>query len=113
VLKKLIGFFVLLPVGIALIVLSVANRNEVTLLIDPFDPENPAVAVTLPFFVFLFAAFIFGLVAGGILVWWRQGRHRAEARFQRAEARRWRELAEANRRNPGASLPTAANDRAA
>lgn len=114
-LRKLVSLVLMVPVGIVLVVLSVANRADVTLVLDPFDTQNPALSVNLPFFAYLFVAFILGLLFGGIVVWWRQGRHRAEARFQRAEARRWREKAEANRRQAeaGAALPVPANDRAA
>ena len=49
-LKKFAWLFAGIPVAIVLIVLSVTNRHMVTLRLDPFNAENPALAVTLPFF---------------------------------------------------------------
>ena len=42
----------------------------------PFRASAPAIAVTLPFFVFIFAAFVTGLLIGGSLIWLSQGRNR-------------------------------------
>ena len=96
--KRLLYLVLLLPIGIALIVLSVANRQDVTLRLDPFNDINPALSLELPFFAFLFAALLLGMIIGGIAVWFGQGRHRKEARRERGQARRWRDEAEANRK---------------
>jgi uncharacterized integral membrane protein len=123
--KRLLWLFVAIPVAVLLIVFSVANRAPVTMLLDPFSRENPAIALTLPFFVFIFAAFVTGLLIGGFLVWLSQGRNRKEARRQAAEARNWRAEAEEQRNRADAlvqqrqgiaatTLPVPANrDRAA
>ena len=95
--KRLLYLVLLLPIGIALIVLSVANRQDVMLRLDPFNDINPALSLELPFFAFLFAALLLGMIIGGIAVWFGQGRHRKEARRERGQARRWRDEAEANR----------------
>ncbi|MGI9387944.1 MAG: hypothetical protein ACR2OX_10985, partial [Methyloligellaceae bacterium] len=60
--KKLIWWFILFPVSVLFVVLAVANRHSVTLVLDPFSPKTPALAVDLPFFVYLFAALLTGLV---------------------------------------------------
>jgi uncharacterized integral membrane protein len=95
--RRLLWLFVAVPVAVLLIVFSVANRAPVTMLLDPFSRENPAIALTLPFFVFIFAAFVTGLLIGGFLVWLSQGRNRKEARRQAAEAKTWRAEAEQQR----------------
>lgn len=96
--KKILSLVVLVPVGLALIVLSVANRQPVTLRLDPFNEAAPALALTWPFFAFLFGALLVGMLVGAAATWLGQGRHRAGERQQRAQARRWREEAEAQRR---------------
>lgn len=88
--RKLVFLFISVPIAVALILLSVANRHEVKLILDPFRPENPAFAITLPFFVYIFVALIVGLLFGGFVTWMRQGKHRKNARDQRVEASKWK-----------------------
>lgn len=88
--RKLIFLFISVPFAIALILLSVANRNEITLSLDPFRPESPAFAITLPFFAYIFAALFVGLIFGGMVTWFRQGKYRKIAREQRLEASKWK-----------------------
>lgn len=92
--KRFLSLLVAAPVGILVIVLAVANRHPVTLSLDPFKPEAPALAVTLPFFVFIFAALFAGLLLGGFGAWLKQGKWRREARDRRYEAARWRNEAD-------------------
>ncbi len=77
---------VFVPLAIVLIALAVANRAPVPFTIDPFNPGNPALTYTLPFFVFLFAAFALGLIIGSLATWFRQGRYRKLARQRAIEA---------------------------
>lgn len=79
VLSLLIG----LPLSILAVALAVANRKPVTLSLDPFNPEAPALAVSVPLFAVVFGALIVGVIAGGTVVWLRQGRARKEARAAR------------------------------
>lgn len=94
-LQRIVSVLVALPVAILLITLAVANRHDATLVLDPFRPENPAIALQLPFYAYLFAALALGIVAGGTAVWMSQGRWRKTARMRTQEARRWQ--AEADR----------------
>nr|WP_245327787.1 LapA family protein [Xanthobacter flavus] len=77
-----------MPLAILAVALAVANRKPVTLSLDPFAPDHPAVSVTLPLFAIIFAAVIVGVIAGGIVTWARQGRYRKEARAARRDQRR-------------------------
>ena len=95
--KRIVYFLLLLPLGVVLIVLSVANRQPVTLRLDPFNDVDPALSVSLPFFGFLFAALLVGMIVGAVATWFGQGRHRKAAKRERAEARRWQGEAEAAR----------------
>ena len=92
--KRVVNILVLIPIGIVLIVLSVANRQPVTLALNPFRPEDSVLSVTAPFFVYLFLAVIFGLVIGSLATWFTQGKYRKRARIEASEAVKWHGEAE-------------------
>jgi uncharacterized integral membrane protein len=96
--KRIVYIVLAVPIGIALIVLSVANRQPVILRLDPFNDINPALSVSLPFFAFLFAALLIGMIIGAVAVWLGQSKHRKAARRERGEAHKWRDEAEASRK---------------
>lgn len=79
-LKKLVRLFLVLPAGILLVALALANRHPVQLNLDPFTSENPFLAIEAPLFLYLFSALLLGLVLGGTLTWFKQGRWRKAAR---------------------------------
>lgn len=87
--RKLANLLILLPLAIVLIVLCVANRHVVSLAFNPFQPEDPALSLHAPFFVFLFLALIVGMVLGSLVTWFSQGRHRKRARTEAREAVKW------------------------
>ncbi len=94
-LKKITWLIVGIPVAVVLIAMSVANRQPVTLRLDPFNAADPALAITLPFFVFLFAAALTGVLVGGFFSWLSQHRFRKLARDEHVRAnRKDREAAE-------------------
>lgn len=78
---------ILLPVAIVVLLLAVANRNEVVLSFDPFSPE-PAFSLVLPLYAIVFAAVALGILVGGIGAWLGQGKTRASARHHRRERER-------------------------
>ncbi|WEX88350.1 DUF1049 domain-containing protein [Sinorhizobium garamanticum] len=96
-LKRLINIVVLVPLGIILIVLSVANRQAVTFAFNPFNPADSVLSVSAPFFVFLFLAVIVGLILGAGATWLRQGKYRRRARNEANEALKWHREAEKQR----------------
>jgi hypothetical protein len=93
--RKITTLVILVPLGIVLIVLSVANRQAVTLAINPFRPEDQALSLTAPFFVFLFLALIVGMIIGSVATWLSQGKYRKRARMESKSALKWQ--AEADR----------------
>ena len=95
--KRIVKVVILIPVAIVLIVLSVANRQPVTLAFNPFRPEDSVLSVTAPFFVYLFLAVIFGLVIGSLATWFTQGKYRKRARVEASEAVKWHTEAEKHR----------------
>ena len=93
-LNRFMTIVVFIPLAIVLIALAVANRTPAAFTIDPFNPGNPGLTVTLPLFVYLFAALALRLVICSIATWIRQGRYRKLARQRETE------LAAANRAAP-------------
>jgi hypothetical protein len=91
VLRRILRLVVGLPAVVVLVALGLANDQPISLVLDPFRPANPAIAVgPLPFYVYLFAALILGVIAGGIATWVAQAHFRRTARREEVEARRWR-----------------------
>lgn len=92
--KRIIALAILVPTAIVLIMLSVANRTAVTLALNPFQPSDQVMSVTAPFFVFLFAALMLGMVLGSLATWFKQGKHRKRARTNASEAVKWQSEAD-------------------
>ncbi|MGF9693576.1 MULTISPECIES: LapA family protein [unclassified Rhizobium] len=108
--KKIASLVVFVPVAIILIVLCVANRQTVTLALNPFQPQDPVLSVDGPFFVYLFLAIILGMVIGSAATWVAQGKYRKQARIEaRAAIRREKEIGLPETRRPanGSSLVAA------
>lgn len=94
-LRRVVFFLVTLPIAILLVTLAVANVHGVRLVLDPFRPDDPVLALVLPFYVYLFGTLLLGIVIGGIATWMAQARWRRTARRRTAESLRWQ--AEADR----------------
>lgn len=94
---RFIKLLILVPVAVALVVLSVANRHSVTLALNPFRPDDQVLSISLPLFVLVFAALIVGVLIGSLVTWIAQGRYRKRARDEAHEARKWREEADKQR----------------
>jgi hypothetical protein len=88
--RRFISLFVLLPLAVVIVFISVANRGAATFSLDPFGTAAPALSLTAPLFVFLFAALALGVIVGGVAAWIGQGRSRRAARAERAQAARHR-----------------------
>ncbi|AQZ53221.1 MAG: DUF1049 domain-containing protein [Martelella sp.] len=102
--KKLINILILVPIGVVLIVLCVANRQSVTMALNPFNAEDQVLSVSAPFFVYIFIAFILGLVFGSLATWFSQHKHRKTAKAKKREAAQWRAEADRQKTQP-AELP--------
>lgn len=88
-LKRIATILIAFPAAAVLVTLAIANRHAATLVLDPFNPTAPLVSLSLPFYVYIFASLILGVVLGGLAAWFGQSRWRRQARLQSAEARRW------------------------
>lgn len=84
--QKFFTALLLIPLGLILIVFSVANRHLVTVSYDPLETGAPLGSIQLPLFVVIIASAILGVIAGGIGTWIGQRRWRRAARRHQAEA---------------------------
>jgi len=80
--------------AIFFVTLAVANRHDVTMVLDPFKPETPVFALTAPFFIYLFGALFLGMILGGVVSWFSQGKWRKTARQRTREAYKWKQEAD-------------------
>ena len=121
---RILSLLVLVPVAIALISFSVANRQIIDISFDPTGAADPAFALHLPIFVVIFATLAIGLLLGGIGTWFTQGKHRKLARKKKQEADKWQFEAEKQKEAqdqtdtfatsaPGNSFPVVPSSKAA
>jgi len=86
---RLLRLLFLLVLAVALISVALANRDMVTLtLLPPALAElagtNPA--IDLPLFIVILMGIVAGLLIGFVWEWFREHKHRAEARRKAKEA---------------------------
>jgi uncharacterized integral membrane protein len=98
--KRIVGWVVLVPLCAALIVFALANRQSVVVNFNPFAPADAGATVGVPMFLVLFAVLLIGVVLGGIATWFAQGAHRREERHFRRETERLHRELEVARRAP-------------
>ncbi len=65
---KLSTYAVTVPAVAIAAVLAVANRQIVQFSLDPTSRAAPAIAVTMPLYLLLFLAVLFGVLLGGLVV---------------------------------------------
>ena len=109
VLRKIVAAVILIPLAIVIIAFAVANRQIVTVSLDPFSPEHPASSVTLPLFALVIGLLIVGVLIGGAASWLRHGNLRRTARRFEREMRDLRSELASLRHTPsgGASVSEA------
>lgn len=88
--KRFLKALILLPLGLIVVLLSVANRGIVRVSLDPASPDQPLWSAEMPLFLALFLCVMLGVLIGGIVVWTAQGKHRKAARSHRRELERLR-----------------------
>jgi uncharacterized integral membrane protein len=106
-LRKIVAALILVPLAIVIVAFAVANRQEVTVSIDPFNPAQPAYSMTMWLFVPIIVALIFGVVIGGGVSWLRHGRWRRTARRLERELAKLHDEFDAHKRAAGAPVPMA------
>lgn len=100
--KKIVGWLVLVPFCALLIAFALANRQLVTVNINPFvAPLDPTAGYGIPLFVVLFVVLLIGVLLGGIATWFAQGQHRKRERHWRREAHQLTQELDKQRRATG------------
>ncbi|MEN8709007.1 MAG: LapA family protein [Paracoccaceae bacterium] len=88
---RYLKYALLALVTIAILVVSLANRDVVTLVLFPNGLAGPIgfnLSVNLPLFIVIFISVAAGLILGIILEWVREYRFRAEGARSKKELRR-------------------------
>jgi uncharacterized integral membrane protein len=78
--RKIIAAIILVPLAVIIVAFAIANRQIVTISLDPFSAEHPAASLTLPLFALVIVMLLFGVLIGGIAAWLRQSKWRRTAR---------------------------------
>ncbi len=104
--KRVVGWVVLVPLCAVLIVFALANRQLVVVNFNPLAPADALASpgVGVPLFLVIFAVLLVGVVLGGIATWFAQGPRRREERHYRRETERLHRELEMARRAPDTSL---------
>ncbi|ODT69456.1 MAG: hypothetical protein ABS75_16735 [Pelagibacterium sp. SCN 63-23] len=106
--NKIVGWLVLVPLCGLLIAFALANRQLVSVNLNPFAAPLDAAAggYGIPLFVILFVVLLVGVLLGGIASWFAQGSHRRHERHWRREAQQLHGELEALRRRTGQGATT-------
>jgi uncharacterized integral membrane protein len=107
--RRIVSVLVLVPLAVVFILFAVANREMITLSLDPFDATRPAFTYRMPLFILIFVLLLVGILVGGTAAWFRQSKWRRIVRQLRSENRLLR--AELTAQQPAAAgfrrnLPT-------
>jgi hypothetical protein len=78
--RKIVAVVILVPLAMIIVAFAVANRQDVTISLDPFNPGQLAYSKTMWLFVPIFAVLILGVAIGGLVSWLRHGKWRRMAR---------------------------------
>jgi uncharacterized integral membrane protein len=86
-LRKIVSWVILLLITAVVVSFAVANRNDVTVNLDPVGITKPPLTASLKLWVLALGMVILGVIIGGVAVWLRQGRWRRSARTLDREVR--------------------------
>jgi len=101
--RKIAAAIILVPLAIIIIAFAVANREAVTVSLDPFSSDQPAAAVTLPLFAVVLILLILGVLIGGVAAWLRQVKWRRSTRRLQREVAALRAELDSFKRAAGAA----------
>lgn len=82
--KTILKALILVPIALAIVLFSVANRAAVRVSLDPIS-DAPQFAYDVPLFAVVLASIAAGILIGGLASWIAQGKHRKAARRNRRE----------------------------
>jgi hypothetical protein len=83
-LSTILKWAILLPVFAAIVLLAIANDQNVTVNLNPFDKSDPLLRVVLPLYQLGFLIFVVGVLLGGLIAWGGQLRRRRRLREEQS-----------------------------
>jgi uncharacterized integral membrane protein len=83
--RRFLSGLLLIALAVVLAAFAVANRKDVAVGFDPFDPAHSALLVTGPLYLVIFIVMIVGVVVGGCASWLQQAKWRRRARWSDTE----------------------------
>jgi uncharacterized integral membrane protein len=78
-LQRFLRWVIGLPIALFVIAFAIANRQSVTLSLDPLTPADPFASISLPLWLLFFVGIVAGVVIGWIGSWFAQGKRAREA----------------------------------
>ena len=105
-LRRIVGWVVLVPLCLVLVIFALANRQLVVINFNPLVPSESLTTpgVGVPMFLVLFTVLLMGVVLGGVATWFAQSHHRRDERSYRREAERLTREVDAMRRTPSLQI---------
>jgi len=103
--RRFLNVLILFILGGLLVAYSVANRDAVRFVIDPFMDKNAAPAIEVKLYILLFVFMLIGMIVGWITAWLGQGHWRRRAKQTHKEATIWKREAENLKRGIEAATP--------
>jgi uncharacterized integral membrane protein len=103
----MVGWFVLVPLCVVLIVFALANRQLVVVNFNPVAPVDTLTApgYGVPLFLVIYGVLLIGVLLGGVATWFAQSHHRQEKRHWRRESEKLSVDLAAARRAPSQAFP--------
>ncbi|WP_455477052.1 LapA family protein [Bartonella sp. B41] len=83
--KRILLAIILVPPIVLLIALIVANRQAVTLTLDPFQVKSEQFTYQAPFFIWLFVFFGLGVLLSSIINWFSHRKCKKALRESKAK----------------------------
>jgi uncharacterized integral membrane protein len=99
--RRLLNWFVLLPLAIVIVLFAIANRTYVAVSFDPFSGEHQ-----VRLFIVAFAGLIVGIVIGWLISLARQWRLWRAARAAQDELARMKAEVESTRKTQEGAKPS-------
>lgn len=99
--KRIVGWLVLVPLCLLVLIFALANRHQVAVNFNPLaSVDASAPGVGMPLFLVIYAVLFIGISLGGLAVWFTQSGHRQAEKRLRKDNDKLRAELEGARRAP-------------